>query len=90
MTLFALRRHVLVEARLPQSAAELTPKYLPMPIRDPFSGEPLRFNLLRGLIYSVGTDLKDEGGRLTMPPLSDATEPTLETGIGVAASVSPR
>jgi hypothetical protein len=88
MTLFALRRHVLVEAQLPQKAADLTPKYLPKPIYDPFSGEPLRFNHSRGLIYSVGTDLKDDGGRPTVPPLGDATEPTLETGVGVAASVS--
>jgi hypothetical protein len=87
MTLFALRRHVLVESRLPQSAAELTPKYLPTPALDPFSGEPMRFNLVRGLIYSVGTDLKDEGGRPTLPPLGDVTEPTVETGIGVATSV---
>jgi hypothetical protein len=88
MTLFALRRHVLAEARLPQTAADLTPKYLPRPVYDPFSGEPLRFNLSRGLIYSLGTDLKDDGGRPTVPPLGDPTEPTLETGVGIAASVS--
>jgi hypothetical protein len=88
MTLFALRRHVLVEARLPENAAELTPKYLRAPVIDPYSGEPLRFNHIRGLIYSVGTDLKDEGGKPTMPPLGDPTEPTLETGIGLATSVS--
>lgn len=87
LTLFALRRHVLMEARLPVTAGELTPKYLPNLVLDPFSGEPLRFNLVRGLIYSVGTDLKDEGGRPTIPALSDATEPTLETGIGVASAV---
>ena len=87
MTLFALRRHVLVESRLPQNAAELFPKYLPKPALDPFSGEPMRFNVIRGLIYSVGSDLKDEGGKPTSPPLSDVTEPTLETGIGVATSV---
>lgn len=87
MTLFALRRHVLVEARLPLNAADLTPKYLPNRAVDPFSGEPMRFNLLRGLIYSVGTDLKDEGGHPTLPPLADPLEPTLETGIGTASSV---
>jgi hypothetical protein len=87
MTLFALRRCVLVESHLPHTAAELTPKYLPTPALDPFSGEPMKFNLVRGLIYSVGTDLKDEGGKPTIPPLGDATEPTLETGIGVATSV---
>jgi hypothetical protein len=88
MTLFALRRHVLVEARLPQNAAELTPKYLRVPVIDPFSGEPMRINPIRGLIYSVGTDLKDEGGKPTEPPLGDPTEPTIETGIGLATSVS--
>lgn len=88
MTLFALRRYVVGEARMPQNAAELSPKYLPAPVLDPFSGEPLRFNLLRGLIYSVGTDLRDEGGKPTTPPLADTTEPTLETGIGMATSVA--
>jgi hypothetical protein len=87
MTLFALRRHVLVESRLPQKAEELSPKYLPATVLDPFSGEPMRLNAARGLIYSVGTDLKDEGGKPTSPPLGDPTEPTLETGIAVAARV---
>jgi hypothetical protein len=88
MTLFAFRRHVLAESRIPQSAAELSPKYLPTPVFDPFSGEPMRFNPVRSLIYSVGTDFKDDGGRPTVPPLGDPTEPTLETGIGVAATVA--
>jgi hypothetical protein len=87
MTLFALRRHVLVESRLPQKAEELSPKYLPTTVLDPFSGEAMRLNSARGLIYSVGTDLKDEGGKPTSPPLGDPTEPTLETGIAVAARV---
>jgi hypothetical protein len=87
MTLFAVRRHVLVESRLPQNAAALSPKYLATTVVDPFSGEPMRLNLNRGLIYSVGTDLKDEGGKPTLPPLADPTEPTVEIGIGVAASV---
>jgi hypothetical protein len=86
MTLFALRRYVAAESHIPRTAADLTPKYLPTPALDPFSGEPMRFNIIRGLIYSVGTDLKDEGGKPTSPPLGDPTEPTVETGIGVATS----
>jgi hypothetical protein len=87
MTAFALRRFVLSEGRMPRAVAELTPKYLPAPAYDPFSGEPVRHNMARGLIYSVGTDLRDDGGRPTSIPFEDPTEPTMETGIGVASPV---
>lgn len=84
MTLFAVRRFVLAEARMPQDPGELTANYLPEDVVDPFSGNRLRINLASGLIYSVGTDLRDEGGRRTEQPLEDPLEPTLEIGISVA------
>ncbi|MFZ4764411.1 MAG: hypothetical protein ACOYMN_05610 [Roseimicrobium sp.] len=87
MTLFAFRRYVAKEARLPPRIADLIPDYLPASVIDPYSGEPLCYNATRGLIYSVGTDLKDEGGRPTVVPLAEATEPTVETGIGMASTV---
>lgn len=87
MTAFALRRFVVSEGRMPRDVTELTPKYLPTQASDPFSGEPVRHNMARGLIYSVGTDLRDDGGHPTTIPFADPTEPTMETGIGVASPV---
>lgn len=84
MTLFAVRRFILKQARLPKDGKELTSLYLPENVVDPFSGERMRINMAQGLIYSVGTDLRDDGGRVTALPLEDATEPTLEIGVRVA------
>lgn len=85
--LFALRRHVAREQRLPAALAELAPRYLAEVPADPFSGEPLRYEPARGRLYSVGLDLVPEGGKPTQPPLGDALEPTVELGIRVAAPV---
>lgn len=48
----------------PQSLADLAPKYLPSIPLDPCDGKPMRYKLVDGrpLIYSIGTDLKDDGG----------------------------
>lgn len=54
--------------RWPHTLAELVPKYLPSVMRDPCTGGPIRFLAAadRGspLLYSVGVDGVDEGGRL--------------------------
>ncbi|WP_206171084.1 hypothetical protein [Phragmitibacter flavus] len=84
MTLFSVRRSVAAEMRVPMSLEELVPKYLEAVPKDPFTGEPIGYNAAHGLIYSVGLDLKDDGGRPTEVPLSDILEPTVQTGIGVA------
>jgi hypothetical protein len=72
---------------LPPTLADLVPEYLPAVPLDPFDDKPLRYDAAKGLIYSVGTDLKDQGGSrfLTMPhaareymdPLADNQQPTL-------------
>jgi hypothetical protein len=65
----AIRAFQQDEGRLPGSLAELTPKFLPAPLPDPFSGEPLRY-LPSGssfLLYSVGPDLQDNGGQAPKP-----------------------
>ncbi len=84
LALFGVRRYVQQEMRLPARLEDLVPKYLSALPLDPFSGEPVRYNRAQGLIYSVGMNLKDEGGRPTVVPLSDPDEPTVEIGIGVA------
>jgi hypothetical protein len=84
LTLFAVRRFARRESRLPAKLDELVPRYLEKLPADPFSGEPLRYDSTRGLIYSVGINLKDEGGRPGEIPLNDPAEPTVQTGIGIA------
>jgi hypothetical protein len=51
---------------------------------DPYTGAPLQYDHARGLLWSVGNDLKSMGGLPTEPPLNDATEPSVQIGIAVA------
>ncbi|MEZ5387460.1 MAG: hypothetical protein R3F13_18265 [Prosthecobacter sp.] len=88
ITLFAIRRCVAERKTLPASLDQLREfRYLLDVPLDPYSGAPLNYNLSRGLISSVGNDLKNAGGAPTEPPLQDAREPTVEIGISVAAAV---
>jgi hypothetical protein len=51
--------------RLPAGPDELVPDYLPVWPLDPFDGKPLRYVLRTNdtwKVYSVGSDLKDDGG----------------------------
>jgi hypothetical protein len=89
MTLFAIHRCMAKEGRLPQTLDELTPAYLPEKLYDPFSNDPLHYDPVRGIIYSVGSNLKDDGGKPTPIPFADATEPTAEIGLKVAKAVKP-
>jgi len=54
----------------PATLAELSPQYLPSPPVDRFDGEPLRYRLVDGrpLMYSIGRDLDDDGGRAPQDP----------------------
>jgi hypothetical protein len=49
---------------LPENLAELVPAYLAAVPQDPFDGKPLRFKKRdQGyVVYSVGSDLQDDGG----------------------------
>ena len=49
----------------PEKLDELSPKYLSTVPRDIFDGQPLRYRLdPKGYtLYSVGANLKDDGGR---------------------------
>lgn len=64
--LTAVRRFELSHGKLPDSpgdaAAETTLNTVPA---DPFSGEPMKYVVLAGrpVVYSVGKDLQDDGGR---------------------------
>ena len=86
ITLFAVRRCIAEKKTVPATLEQLrTFNYLlDLPV-DPYTGAPLQYDLSRGLIWSVGNDLKSAGGVPTEPPMGDATEPTVEIGIAVAA-----
>ncbi len=51
----------------PVSLAELSPQYLPRVPVDPITGKPLHYKVVNGqpLVYSVGVDGVDDGGRAT-------------------------
>lgn len=50
----------------PESLEQLVPHYLPEVPPDRFDGQPLRYRIRddRPLVYSVGSNLKDDGGNL--------------------------
>jgi hypothetical protein len=50
--------------RYPDGLSELTPNYLAAPLMEPFDNQPLRYRQQgKGyVLYSIGPDLKDNGG----------------------------
>jgi len=75
----AMWRYRLAEGAFPETLGQLVPAYLPAVPVDPFSGEGLKMaRSPEGLvtIYSIGPDLKDDGGTLDLntklnPPPGD-------------------
>ena len=60
----ALRAHDLRKGRLPESLDELVEEeILPVVPVDMFSGEPLRYDAERRLLWSVGPDAVDDDGK---------------------------
>ena len=53
--------------RRPESLAELVPEYLGEVPRDPYDGAPFRYSAKKGLVWSVGKNLTDEGGSMQVP-----------------------
>lgn len=64
-TATVVERFRLTHGRLPENLNELTPQFLSATPSDPFDGAPLRYHrLAKGyVIYSVGSDGHDDGGR---------------------------
>ena len=60
--ILAMEAFKLEKGRLPASLNELVPDYLDAVPLDDFDGKPFRYNAAKKLIYSVGEDLKDDGG----------------------------
>jgi len=72
MTELALRCYQSEKSRLPAALGELVPSYLSKVPEDPFSGRPLIYRLQgqNWLLYSVGLDGSDDGGKPAGPGLS--------------------
>ena len=59
----AIKNYENESGKLPENGSALIPKYLDRIPDDPFIRKPLRYSLKQRLIYSVGWDMKDNGGR---------------------------
>jgi len=70
----AVERFRLANGRLPDSLEELVPKWLDAVPADPFDDKPIRYRKLdKGFVtYSIGPDLKDDGGKERNPIDSNA------------------
>jgi hypothetical protein len=64
-TLAVERFRSVNDGKLPATLAELSPRFLPQPLLDPYDGQPLRYKKLdRGyVVYSVGPNRTDDGGK---------------------------
>jgi hypothetical protein len=71
-TALAMHRYRAAHNRFPETLAELTPEVIPIVPSDPFDQKPLKLKQTeRGwIIYSVGPDMRDDGGR----PLDQSTD----------------
>jgi hypothetical protein len=66
----ALQRFRLRTGQWPETLPELVPQDLPEMLKDPFEDAPLRYKRLElgFVVYSVGEDRGDDGGRPLPPP----------------------
>jgi len=72
----ALELYQRKTGQYPATLNELTPMYLPSVPADRITGEPLKYKLVDGkpLIYSVGADRIDDGGR----PAKSGADPSYD------------
>jgi hypothetical protein len=77
------RRH----QRYPDTLAQLTPELLPEVLPDRITGDPLKYRLIGGkpLVYSVGVDRIDDGGRV--PTRNGQPIPTAAAQWGDGANI---
>ncbi len=64
-TALAVDRYRQERGKLPETLQDLVPEHMESILEDPFDGKPLRYRKLpKGyVVYSVGPDLSDEGGK---------------------------
>ncbi|HEY1719159.1 MAG TPA: sigma-70 family RNA polymerase sigma factor [Verrucomicrobiae bacterium] len=65
LTAVALEQFRAAHDKYPAALSELTPNYLAATFLDPFDGRPLRYRKQDAgyVLYSIGPNLKDDGGR---------------------------
>jgi hypothetical protein len=61
-TILALRAYQLAHGNLPPDLNALVPEFLEAVPVDDFDGQPLRYSAEKKIVYSVGKNLKDDGG----------------------------
>jgi len=61
-TILALRAYQLTHGHLPPDLNALVPEFLEAVPVDDFDGQPLRYSAEKKIVYSVGKNLKDDGG----------------------------
>lgn len=61
-TILALRAYQLTHGNLPPDLSALVPEFLDTVPVDDFDGQRLRYSPERKIVYSVGRNLKDDGG----------------------------
>jgi hypothetical protein len=66
-TILALRAYQLTHGKLPENLDALVPEFLDKVPVDAFNGLPLRYSPDRKIVYSVGQNLKDDGGNDSRP-----------------------
>lgn len=62
----ALERFRMANGRYPERLGELVPQFMGTLPHDPCDGQPFRYRVTPEgyLLYSIGTDLKDDGGKM--------------------------
>lgn len=75
VTALALERYREEQKRYPEALRSLTPEFLKSVPTDFVTGEPLHYRVLnngRFLLYSLGLDCVDNGGKIPTPPTDEA------------------
>jgi hypothetical protein len=80
----AVQRYRLAAGELPDTLADLVPAYLDTVPTDPFDGNELRYEKLGPgfVVYSIGDDLRDDGGMERLPGSKTAGQFLPRTGAG--------
>lgn len=76
LVMLAAERYRRAHGRWPANLEALTPQFLDKVCEDPFDGKPLRLRAMADgiVIYSVGLDGADDGGKLSKNPMDKGTD----------------
>jgi hypothetical protein len=76
IAMVAVERYRQANNRWPDALTDLIPRYLANVSLDPFDGAPLRYHRLTDgiVVYSVGYDGKDNGGKFDKDPRKEGTD----------------